>query len=308
MLCWIRFQSFGSAICFLCVCPALLSAQTSTPHPIISPPQPPPDSSSTASSPPSNPVVPPELDPAPLRAWTNSTISLPVQPARIHPFSAVGIQIKAGFAGIGIDLATPLTQHLNLRGGGSFAAFNADYDVDGMRFAGHVDFRSATVNLDWYPSRGGFRISPGITVYNGNSFNATLSVPGGQNFDLGDGTYNSSPSDPVRGIGSMTFGRRIAPNFTVGWGNMIPRSGRHFSVPFEIGFQYIGPPRINFNLSGTACNNSGCANIATDPTSQADLQQELADINNQIAPLRFYPIVSIGIAWAFGLKTHASAE
>ena len=233
-------------------------------------------------------------------------IAIPQAPPRIHPFSAVGVQIKAGFAGIGIDVATPLAQHFNLRGSGSFAFFNAGYYIDGISLEGRANLSSANVSLDWYPFHGGFRISPGVTVYNGNNLSATLSVPRGQNFSLGNDTYTSSPSDPVHGLGSITFGRHTAPSFTVGWGNMIPRSGRHFSMPFEIGFQYIGPPKINMNLMGTACNNTGCANIATDPASQADLQQELTDIDNEIAPLRFYPIISIGFAWAFGLHARGT--
>jgi len=253
-----------------------------------------------ASSSTPSPIVSPVLGSAPLRAAINPTIESPSQPQRIRPFSALGVQIKAGFAGIGIDIATPLEQHFNLRAGGSFIAPNISYDIDGLSFKGNAKFRSATASLDWYPFHSGFRMSPGVTLYNGNSFNATLSVPGGQNFDLGDGTYTSSPSDPVHGIGSMTFGRHTAPSFTIGWGNMVPRSGSRFSMPFEVGFQYIGAPKINFALMGTACNGMACDSIATDPTAQANLQQELTDINNTIAPLRFYPIISLGLAWAFG--------
>jgi len=293
-------------------------AKTST-HPITTLPRPPSDVTSlplapSLSTPAAQPPVPsassappqiasPNLGSPPLRAAINPAIESPPQQQRIRPFSALGVQIKAGFAGIGIDIATPLAQHFNLRAGGSFVPFNAGYSIDGLSFEGQAQFRSATTSLDWYPFHNGFRISPGVTLYNGNSLNATLSAPAGQNFDLGDGTYTSSPSDPVHGFGSMTFGRRTAPSFTLGWGNMITRSGRRFSMPFEVGFQYIGAPKINFNLMGTACNNTGCDNIATDPTAQADLQQELVDINNQITPLRFYPIISIGFAWAFGSHT-----
>ena len=310
-----------SAAFYLAAYSAILFAQTTMPHPITSLPKPPsssppsdpqPSSSTTApasfptSSPsaapsPTTTITTPDLGPAPLRALVSDDIAIPSTPPRIHPFSAVGVQIKAGLAGIGIDLASPLAQHFNLRGNGSFAVYNAGYYIDGITLEGKVNLSSANVSLDWYPFHGGFRISPGVTVYNNTSLTGTLSVLGGQSFDLGDGTYTSSPSDPVHGTGSITFGRRTVPSFTVGWGNMIPRSGRRFSVPFEIGFQYIGPPKINLNLAGTACGGTGCTNIATDPTSQADLQQELTDIDNEIAPLRFYPIISIGFAWAFGL-------
>ena len=113
-------------------------------------------------------------------------------------------------------------------------------------------------------------------------------------------TTHRRPADPVHGTASLTFGKRTAPQITMGFGNMIPRSGRHFSVPFEIGMQYIGPPQINFNLAGTACNNAGLLeHVATDPTSQANLQQEEIELNSDIAPLRFYPIVRIGLSYKF---------
>jgi hypothetical protein len=318
MACRFRAKTFvATAVCSLAASTALLSAQTSSPQPITSLPKPPlisnfsgselPAYSSSAASPSIKPVTLISSDPeiALLHAWTNapaseSAISLPPQPWRFHPFSVFAAQVTASFDGIGIQLASPLTHDFNLRGGGSFITYATIYSANGLNAAGQINLRTANVSLDWYPFHNGFRVSPGVTLYNGNHVSATLSVPGGQNFNLGDGTYTSSPSDPVHGIGSLALGKRTVPSFTVGWGNMIPRNGRRLSIPIEIGFQYIGPPKVNFNLAGTACRNTDCANIATDPTSQADLQQEITNIDNQIAPLRFYPIISIGLAWTFG--------
>jgi hypothetical protein len=296
---------FVSAVaCSLAICSTTLVAQTIAPHPITSLPKPPSTTSSTAFMPAMPaPVTSPDLGPAPLLASTNFAVTLPPQPPRVRPFSVFAVQITASFSGVGVQLATPLAHDFNLRSGGSFITYATIYSTDGMNAAALIKLRSSNVSLDWFPFHGGFRVSPGLTVYNGNSGTATLSVPGGRNFSLGDGTYTSSPSDPVRGTASMALGKRTVPSFTVGWGNMIPRNGRRLSVPFEIGFQYIGTPKVNFNLAGTACNNMGCADIATDPTSQADLHQELTNINNEISPLRFYPIISIGLAWTFGSRT-----
>jgi hypothetical protein len=245
----------------------------------------------------------PNLSNVPLRTSTLPAVqALTYRPRNIRPFSALAIQFKGGFAGFGIDLATPLAQRVNLRIGGSAFQYSGSYNVDGITFDGEVKFRSGTLSLDWFPFNNGFRISPGVTLYNGNNLNAALSVPAGQNFDLGDDTYVAGPGG-VSGSGSLSFGRRIAPSLTIGFGNMIPRSGRHFSVPFEIGFQYIGDPLINLNLAGTACDPSGCGDLAADPTSQADLKQELSEINSDIRPLRFYPIISLGLAYRFGHTT-----
>jgi hypothetical protein len=236
----------------------------------------------------------------PLKASTADPVKTErPKPKPIRPFSAVAIGVKAGFAGAGLEIATPLAKRFNLRASGSAFQYEGDFDASGLQIHGNINFRSVTANLDWYPFNNGFRISPGVTIYNGNGVSATTSVPGGQSFDLGDGTYSSSVSDPVHGTATMTFGRRTAPNLTVGFGNLIPRSGRHFSVPFEIGVQYIGDPAIVFNLQGTVCNSQGCSQIQTDPTAQADLKQEQTDINNTVSLLRFYPIISIGFGYRF---------
>ena len=80
---------------------------------------------------------------------------------------------------------------------------------------------------------------------------------------------------------------------------MIPRSGRHWSVPFEIGFEYIGAPQIALNLTGTACSSEGCAPVQSEPDTRANIQQEQNQLNSDIAPLRFYPIAPLGISYKF---------
>jgi len=243
---------------------------------------------------PETPVAPAAFQAEPARRSANNGRFL----------SAIGIQLKAGVAGAGIDVAVPLAEHFNLRVGGSFFQYSGSYAIDGITVDGEAKFRSGTVQIDYFPFHNGFRLSPGVTVYNGNNLNASAVVPGGQSFDLGDNSYTSSATDPVHGTASMTFGNRTAPSFTLGWGNLIPRKpGRHLSIPFEIGFQYIKDPRINMDLEGTACSytggENGCGNLKSDPVAQDYIQQELRDLQNDISPLRFYPIISIGVGWAF---------
>lgn len=244
--------------------------------------------------------VTPNLGAPPLRASVSEPQALPVSgQSSAQPFRTYAVQVKAGVAGIGVDLATPLAKRFNVRVGGSFFSLNNNFNIDGMTINSDLKLRSTAVSLDWFPFNGGFRVSPILTVYNGNSMNATVSVPAGNQFSLGDGDYTSSATDPIHGLASLSFGKKVAPGVTFGWGNMIPRSGKHLSFPFEVGFQYINDPLFSLNLAGTACNNQGCDNIATDSEAQANLQQERNDINSDIHPLRFYPIFSLGVAWKF---------
>ncbi len=223
------------------------------------------------------------------------------RPSNVYrPFGALAVAVKGGVAGIGFDVATPLSQRFNLRGGASFFSYSSSYLADGTSINGDLKLRSVNMSVDWYPFNNRFRISPGVNLYNGNSLNATASVPGGQTFDLDDATYTSSAADPIHGSASFDFGHRTAPTLTIGSGNIIPRHGEgHMSIPVELGFQYIGDPHLNLALQGTACSNGFCQNTATNPQFQANLQAENNDLNNDIHLLRFFPIFSVGVGYRF---------
>jgi hypothetical protein len=55
---------------------------------------------------------------------------------------------------------------------------------------------------------------------------------------------------PLHGSGSDFH--KVAPGLTVGFGNAIPRSGKHF--PFEFGFYYVGQPGVKIGFTGSACD------------------------------------------------------
>jgi hypothetical protein len=214
-------------------------------------------------------------------------------------FPQVAIGLTAGASGIGGQFAIETSRNTNLRFAGNGYSYSRRIYADGVTYAGNLKFRSATANLDWFPLHGEVRLSPGVTFYNGNRIDATASVPGGHPFYLNGNGYISSPTDPIHGTGSLTFGNKVAPNFTIGVGNMIPRSGRHFSMPFEAGFQYISQMHVQLNLQGTACNDFGCADIGSNSTVQANVKAEQDELNRDLYPFRFYPILSLGVAYKF---------
>ena len=230
-----------------------------------------------------------------------------VERLHVRPFSAIALQVKASSLGIGFDVSTPLAQRFNLRAGGSFFTYNGTYDSDGLLITGDANFRSGSASIDIFPFNNGFRISPGITFYNGNNFNANINVPPGAQYDPGDSPSSlSDPTgkDPIRGTAVMSFGKKYAPSLTIGWGNMIPRSGKHLSFPFEIGAEYIDNPSMALTLIGTSCDvnvPTDCEDIRKDPIAQQNLQEEQSDINSALhSYMRFYPIISFGVAWRFG--------
>ena len=225
-------------------------------------------------------------------------------PFEVRRFSTVGVAVKVGVAGIGFDVATPLAHKFNLRAGASFFIYTiSNLTEDGFSINGPIALKSVGASLDWFPFAGKFRVSPGVTIYNGNTFNGTATVPGGGTITLNNQDYTSSPTDPVIATfatANNRFGNRVAPSITVGLGNLVPRQeGSHWSFPFEIGMQYISAPLITLALSGTACSTDGCQKVNSDPTTQANIQGEQNSINSDIYNLRFYPILSFGVGYKF---------
>jgi hypothetical protein len=213
----------------------------------------------------------------------------------------IGIGAKVSLLGIGIEAATPLSRRLNLRGGFNFLNYSRGFNNDGIHYDATLNFRSAEAHLDWY-LLGGFHISPGVLFYNGNKLSADASVPPNQTFTLGGTQYASDPTgaNPVTGTGELTW-PKAAPSILAGFGNLLPRSGRHFGFNFEVGGEYMGAPTATLNLQGTACNTSTgvCANAATDPGIQSSIQAQEKKINHDLSPFKFFPQISLGFGINF---------
>jgi hypothetical protein len=72
-------------------------------------------------------------------------------------------------------------------------------------------------------------------------------------------------------------------------------------MPFEAGIAYIGAPSVALNFAGSICapNLRDCHSIASDPVAQANVALEAQQLKEEIAPLKTFPIVSIGLAYNF---------
>ena len=215
-----------------------------------------------------------------------------------HSSSHVGIGVKISTLGAGIETAVPLAAKANLRGGVNFFQYNRAIINDGIHYAGQLQFRSAEAHFDWFPF-GGFHVSPGVLFYNDNQLTANAAVPGGQNFTLNGTAYQSDSTNPVTGTGKLDF-VKVSPSIMLGFGNLIPRSGRHYSFLFEVGGAYQGSARVALNLTGSVCDTNGANCVPTsNSTVQANVLAQQQKIRNDINPYRFFPVVSIGFGFNF---------
>jgi hypothetical protein len=236
-----------------------------------------------------------------------------VEPGRASLSRAAGPFSHFAFGGgvspLGINLmaATDLNRHMNLRfSGNTFRYTVSGLSTNGFNVGAVLNLASAGVSADIYPfPNHGLRLSPGVLVYNGNAAAATFTAQGGESFTLNGTTYYSSSTNPVTGLGTLGLNsQKPAFTLTTGWGNALRRNG-HISFPFEIGAAFIGAPSLNIVLnSGQVCDAQGnnCVDVATDPTVQSNLQQQIAKYRSDLSALRTFPIVSFGVAYSFGVR------
>jgi hypothetical protein len=218
-------------------------------------------------------------------------------PVEIRPFRSIAIGVKADTLGAGFEIATPVAHNLNLRSSINIFAFDDPFNIDGVNYDARLHLKSSETTLDLFLGHG-LHISPGI-LYAKNTMSAPASVGPGQTFVLGSQTFLNSVDDPVSGSSSVVYPHTFSPMLLIGVGNIIPRSGRHFSVPFEIGAAYTGAPKINVGLSGTACTTEGCVNFAQNSEAQTALKQEINILNEDLKRVPIFPIISLGFAYHF---------
>ena len=201
-----------------------------------------------------------------------------------HPASAwadgIGIGARVGTLGAGIDAAFSLVpNHLNLRLGANRYTYNVDYSFEGVRYDSEVDLNSQSAILDWHVFGGSFRLSAGA-FRNRNAVSATgmATTP----VTIGDTTY--TPAE----IGTLSATVSFKPSASylgIGWGNAVGKNKR-WGFTVDLGVLFQDAPDVTLTATNPA-------------VSQADLQQQAADIEADIQDFDVYPVLSIGLTFQF---------
>ena len=235
------------------------------------------------------------------------------------PFSRVAASAGVSLMGINMQAATNVNPYLNVRAVGNYFTYSINNikiasggGASGINVNGNLNFASMGLALDYYPfPRHGWRLSPGLLLYNQNIATATGQSTPGSSITLGSQTYYSDSTNPFAVNASLALNRRQqAFTLTTGWGNMISRKGGHWSFPFELGAVFTGTPVVNLVLSGSACtsfldaqtNGPTCVNMATNAIAQQNIVSQIAKYQSDLNPLTVYPILSFGVAYNFRIR------
>jgi hypothetical protein len=209
---------------------------------------------------------------------------------------AVGVHTQLSTTGfVGVDAGYKFSPNLHARLGLNTIGFNVDYTSQGIDYKSKFNPTNVHLLGDFFPFGGGLRLTGGL-VFQSNQFNATgtpnsSALPGGvpTQISLGGTTYNISDVGTVSSEGS--FSNSVAPYLGIGFGTPIS-PGLGFN--FDAGVMFAGSANVKLR-----------ANIPSSVPAalQTQIRNSLADqerrTNNDIGGFNVYPVVSIGISYAF---------
>lgn len=251
------------------------------------------------------PVLLTEAAPAALPAFP-AAASAPALPAAApaEPGSSprVGIGVMVGTLGVGGQVAVRVLRPLNIRAGFSGLGIGYNFSNDGINYAARLRLEGAPATVDFFFFHG-LHVSGGALLYDGNRITGSASAASGTTFTLNNVTYESSATSPIAGNVGVTF-RKVAPLAGIGFGNLVPRGRRHWSITGDLDVAYSGAPSAALSLTGLACppgvtSGGSCANAATNAQIQSNVTGEQASINSKMHFFKIYPVFELGFGYAF---------
>jgi hypothetical protein len=189
----------------------------------------------------------------------------------------IGIGIKVGTLGFGLDLTGRVNEWFSIRGTYSQYDYKQSYEESGNDYDGTLKLGAYGVLLDFFPAKGNFRISGGY-FKNRNELDLVSTPMNG--IQIGNTFYPGTTAGTL--TGDVIF-NSYAPYFGIGYGSAA-RPGSRVRFVFDIGVMSQGAGDVTFSSS-------------TGVVSAADWAIEEADIENEIENYKLWPVVAFGISF-----------
>ncbi len=201
----------------------------------------------------------------------------------------IAVGVKAGTSGFGGEVTVGLTPAFNARASYNGYNYTGSTSQNAINYDYKLSLGSVPVLLDWYPfENSGFRLSPGV-IFNNNKVSATgTAAVTGSTIEINHVKYSTSQIGSLNG--NVDF-NKTAPYVGLGWGNAVGNKDSGLSFVFDLGVMFQGTPKVALNASNPTIQN--------DPTFQANLNKEIADLKDKTDKFQYYPVVSIGLAYKF---------
>lgn len=197
---------------------------------------------------------------------------------------------KVSTLGIGPEITVGLMDGVNIRVGANFFSMDKTLTKGGNEFDFNLKMENYTAFADFHVFGGGFRITGGAMYNKGN--NLTGIANSTNNYNINGVSYTSTQVGDLRG--ELLMGSDISPYLGIGFGNNIS-GGSGLSFNLDLGVFFTGVPKAALTTTGGTLQNNAPAYAIL----QENLARETDNIMNDIKDYKYYPMVSISIAYRF---------
>ena len=193
------------------------------------------------------------------------------------------VAVRFGTLGLGLEVGKLLSDHVSARIGANYLSFDANRNTKGIDYKVGAKLQAVTGLVDFYPAaRGSFHLTAGVIT---DPLKVTATgVANGSTFTINGHSYTSAQVGTLTGTFQFPS---VRPYAGLGFGTPARRGGA-LGFFFDLGAG-LGKPDVTLNATGAT---SGSA-LAT------DLQAQIATTRADVAKLKFYPVVSLGLAYRF---------
>jgi len=198
------------------------------------------------------------------------------------PF-AIGAEI--GTAGYGPTVIFTLSKYFTATGGYTWLKYNYNASSSDADYNGKLKLSNVQAFVNWHPFAGTFHLSAGA-FFSNNRVGVTGQPKSSSTFDVGGTTYTAAQVGTMSG--NVELAKNMEPYLGLGWTKKPLNGGIGYFVDF--GILFTPTAKASLTASGS---------IANDPTFQTNLRKEEREIDHDLKPLRYYPIVQAGMLYRF---------
>lgn len=200
----------------------------------------------------------------------------------------VGIGVKAGTLGAGVEVIYGLQDYLVLRGGINYITFDFDSTVSEIDYNMEPEFKNVTMLVDWHPFSGAFRLTGGFSL-NDNKVN----LDGTVDRDQIPSQYSQYAylTDLVHIQGTVDF-NSFTPYAGIGWSSSPGGSG--WSMSCDLGILFQGAASVSDLNVVTDIDYNGYQAEVNDY-----LEGQKNEIQDELDKYEYYPVASIMLNYTF---------
>ncbi len=207
--------------------------------------------------------------------------------------SSWGADVTGGTLGLGADLAVGINPSVGLRVGMNGFHYSGAVNATDVAYHGQIKVSEPLARLDWFVWEDPFHLTVGLG-FNGPKIDATGQPTATGSYTLNGHTY--SLADVTDLSAHFAQGHAVAPYLGLGYGAPALSADR-LSVIIDAGVLYGGRPAVAVNgQCAPSAPPEVCAQLATDLAFE---KQRLVGQFSKLSYLRWYPVISIGLAYRF---------